>query len=227
MRTGKGCVVCCAALLLALTTGCRGPAPVQSAPSAEESRSSSSAASTVSSEQSAPDAAKVLEKGVEWETKRYEDAYLAYEIPASWEESPEYSSAEDNFTFFIPSESQTEYPSNVNIQITNLDNASKGMDYGDATVQRDFHEFIVTQGGLPAQAKDREFAVYRTGDTYIYAYSFSRAVDDGGTVKQTAVFPVGFDYGVVIWATDWNDGASPAPVEVALHLCSTLEKIES
>lgn len=160
----------------------------------------------------------------EWETQVYEDDYLRYEIPANWVMDEAYSYPDMMFTFFHQKDTTTETPSNVNIQILSTDNQSKDMDYADPEIQKQYHEFLLSTEELPQEAA--ESGVYTTeqiGDTWVYMLSFPRTAEDGTTAQQTAYFPMGLDYSIVLWATDFQDDTTPNVDEVAKHICATLE----
>lgn len=164
-----------------------------------------------------------MDTAVDWETKEYEDTYLKYEIPSNWELNPNYSNEGMRLVFFASSEASSGNPSNVNVQVTSLKSNSKNLDYGDASIQDEFHDFLISEAGLPNEAKNGVFKVFQTADFYVYTISFSRVTDSGIKVQQTAYIPVGLDYSIIIWATDWKDNTSPSVEEVAMHLCNTLQ----
>lgn len=164
-----------------------------------------------------------LDSAVDWDTTEYENDYLKFQIPANWKENLDYSDNTQLLSFFVSSEATSDMSSNVNIQITNTKNQSKDMDYGDPEIQNEFHEFLISNAGLPSEAKDGAFTVYQTPEFYVYSISFLRQTDDETIVKQTAYLPVGLDYSIMVWATDWNDGTTPSVDEIAMHLCATLE----
>ena len=165
-----------------------------------------------------------IDTAVSWATTVYEDEYISYEIPESWVMSPENSNEKTRLTFFIPKETTTDRPSNVNIAIT-LNNSTKDLDYGDPSIQADFHDFLNSLVGedLPEEAADGVFTVYQSDVGYVYALAFDRPVDETITAHQTFYGIMGLDYGITIWATDWKDGCSPSVDEIAQHICSTIQ----
>lgn len=233
MKRFQKCMLFCVAAVLVLNmAGCRSNAGGSAASAAPSGASegtlsaapSGSAPSGFAPSEAAPASnAAMLSSTVSWETKEFEDAYLKYQIPANWEEIKEYSKEANRLTFFASPEAGADTLSNVNIQISSLKNEGKSMDYGSTEIQKDFHTFLITEAGLPSEAQDGSFTVYQTPECYVYALSFARTVSTGMSVTQTAYVPVGLDYAIMIWATDWNDGASPSADEIALQMCATLE----
>ena len=177
--------------------------------------------------QSAPASTGTEEIGADqsrptWETQVYEDAYLSYEIPADWEKH-ENSSDELRLTLFTPQEAATATPSNVSVQILSLQNQSKDLDYADPDIQKAYYEFLTSPGsGLPAEMHDKEYWTEQIGGTWVYTLRFSRETEDGTTVRQTGYFPMGLDDSLAVWATDYQDGCTPAVEEIARHICETL-----
>lgn len=164
------------------------------------------------------------ESAVEWETQVYEDDQLRYEIPASWVKNEEYSYPDMMFTFFCSQDTTSDTPSNVNIQVLSLDNQSKDMDYADPEIQEQYHEFLLSADDIPQEAaKNGVYTTEQIGDTWVYMLSFPRTAEDGTIAQQTAYFPMGLDYAIAIWATDFQDGCTPNVDEVAKHICATLE----
>lgn len=92
-----------------------------------------------------------------WETQEYEDAYLSYEIPKSWQKH-ENSSDQLRLTLFAPQEADTATPSNVSVQILSLQNQSRNFDYADPEIQKAYYEFLTSPGsGLPTEMQDKEY----------------------------------------------------------------------
>ncbi len=161
------------------------------------------------------------ESAVEWETQPYEDAYLSYEIPATWAKNAEYSS--DQVAFFTEQAPKTETPSNVIVQVLSLQSRSQDLDYSDPEIQKMYYEFLVSEaGGLPEGIQDKEYMTEKINGTWIYSLSFTRDAGDGTMVRQTGCFPMGLPYTLVIWATDFQDGCTPLVDEVAKHIGATL-----
>lgn len=166
------------------------------------------------------------QSGPAWETQVYEDAYLSYEIPAGWQKH-ESSSEALRLTLFTPQEAPTDTPSNVNVQILSLQNRSRDFDYSDPEIQKAYYEFLVSpDGGLPADAAIKEYWTEQMGDTWVYSIRFDREAEDGTLVQQTGYFPMGLDYSLAIWATDYQDGCTPPVEEIARHICETLRILE-
>lgn len=194
-------------LFLLLLAGCAGDpqstsAPTGSAPSSE----------VIAADQSQPT----------WETQEYEDTYLSYEIPAGWKKH-ENSSDDMRLTLFTQQEPTTDMPSNVCVQILSLQSQSKDFDYADPEIQELYHQFLISSdSGLTAEAQDGEYATEQIGDTWVYSISFAREAEDGTMVQQTGYFPMGLDYTLAIWATDYKDGCTPPVEEIAKHICETL-----
>lgn len=161
-----------------------------------------------------------------WETQEYEDAYLSYEIPEDWKKH-ENSSEELRLTLFTPQEAATATPSNVNVQILSLENQSKNFDYADPEIQKAYYEFLTSPGsGLPTEMQDKEYWTEQINDTWVYCITFARDAGDGTMVQQTGYFPMGLDYSLAIWATDYQDGCTPPVREIAEHICKTLEILD-
>lgn len=223
MTALKKCpILCLTALLILSMVGCQNSGD-REVPSSAPSEAIKEPSSVTPSDTIPSSNVILLNPTVNWETKEYENTYLKFQIPSNWEENPDYSDEGILLTFFSSLEATTDTPSNVNIQITNLQNQGDDIDYGDAEIQDDFHKFLTSGAGLPSEAKDGTFTVYQTPEFYVYALSFLRETDEGITVKQTTYLPVGMDYAIVLWATDWNDGATPSVDEIAMHICATLE----
>lgn len=161
-----------------------------------------------------------------WETQEYVDAYLAYEIPANWQKH-ENSSEELQMTLFTPQEAATATPSNVNVQILSLQNQSKNFDYADPEIQKAYYEFLISpDSGLPTEMQDKEYWTEQINSTWVYCITFVRDVGDGTMVQQTGYFPMGLDYSLAIWATDYQDDCTPPVREIAEHICKTLEILD-
>lgn len=159
----------------------------------------------------------------DWETWVYEDEYIRYEMPVGWEKNSDYSSDEMKFSFFIMEEPPSNTPSNVNVQVLNLDN-NEPMDYADPAVQEDFHQFLLSEDGVPLEGvEDGTFVAEQINGQWVYSLSFERQAENGAMVRQTAYFPMELDYSIVIWATDFKDNCTPAVEDIAKHICATLE----
>lgn len=237
MKSFKRYLVICVTVILTISmAGCQFSGGRKKSAGADSSKNGSNSveASSIESQANEPSSEKssnepssvevdTITPVVEWGTKTYEDEYLKYQIPDNWEQNTDFSDAANRLTLFTSSEPASKNPSNVNVQITSIKSQGKDMNYGDPEVQNDFHHFLTTEAGLPEEAKDGIFTVYQTKDFYVYSISFTRTVEDGTKVKQTAYIPVGLDYAIMIWATDWNDSASPSVEEFARHICATLE----
>lgn len=157
-----------------------------------------------------------------WETQGYEDDCLSYEIPASWQKH-ENSIDEMRLALFTPQEPASETPSNVSVQVLSLQNQSKDFDYSDPDIQKLYYEFLTSpDGGLPEDAQDWEYWTEQMDGTWVYSIRFARQAQDGTMVQQTGYFPMGLDYSLVVWATDYQDGCAPSADEIAVHICQTL-----
>ena len=196
-------------LLLFLLAGCGSPQP------------------DVTPSDSASDGDDANQSQPTWETQAYEDTYLSYEIPADWEKHAN-SSDELRLAFFTPQEAATATPSNVNVQVLSLQNRSKDFDYADPEIQKAYYEFLTSPGnGLPTERQDTEYWAEEINGTWVYCITFARDAGDGTMVQQTAYFPMGLDYSLAIWATDFQDGSTPSVREVAEHICQTLEILDA
>lgn len=161
-----------------------------------------------------------------WEEKLYQDRYLSYQIPESWEQNASQSNEEMMFAFFQSKEPEVKYPSNVNVQITQLNSGEhqNGIDYGDKEIQEEFHQFLITEMGLPAEAADGTFTVTETkGGVYIYSLGFERKAMDNTTAHQTVYLPMNLEHSIVIWATDFHEGAAVSADDAAKRICETLK----
>ena len=116
-------------------------------------------------------------------------------------------------------------PSNVNVQISSLQSNSKNIDYSDEEIKEDFHEFLLSSGQLPEEAQNGAYFTEEINGVWVYYLTFDREAQDGTSAKQTIYLPMGLDYSIVIWATDFNDGCTPKADDVAKHICATLEII--
>ncbi len=206
-------------LLLLLLAGCANDG--QNSAAAQ----SQAAASSVQVSEPAPaasDPAAGQASSAAWQV--YTDDYLSYEIPANWSKNDGYSSDQARLAFFTPTDPASDTPSNVNLQITSLQNRSQSMDYADPEIQRLYYDFLLSGDmGLPDEAQGGTYQTEQIGDTWVYSLSFERDAGDGVMVQQTAYFPMGLDYALVIWATDFQDGSTPPVTEVARHICETLQ----
>lgn len=161
-----------------------------------------------------------------WEEKNYQDSYLSYRIPESWEQNASQSNEEMMFAFFQSKDPKVTYPSNVNVQITQLNTGEhqNGIDYGDKEIQEEFHQFLITEMGLPAEAADGTFTVTEAkGGVYIYSLGFDRKAMDNTTAHQTVYLPMNLEHSIVIWATDFHEGAAVSADDAAKRICETLE----
>lgn len=171
----------------------------------------------------------LLPNATGWAVQKYTDEYLSYEIPESWEKNEDESSQMMLFAFFQSKSPEAKYPSNVNVQITQLDTGNQPMhiDYGAEDIQEEFHQFMLNDMGLPAEAANGTFSVTQTGKgVYVYSLGFERKAMDNTTVHQTIYLPMDMQHSIVIWATDFRDGAKVSADEAALHLCETLEIVK-
>lgn len=185
--------------------------------------SSMQSTSTPTGSEPASDGATADQSQPTWETLEYTDAYLSYEIPADWQKH-ENSSDELRLTLFTPQEAATATPSNVSVQILSLQNQSKNFDYADPEIQKAYYEFLTSPGsGLPTEMQDKEYWTEQINGTWVYCITFARYAGDGTMVQQTGYFPMGLDYSLAIWATDYQDGCTPPVREIAEHICETLE----
>lgn len=164
---------------------------------------------------------------VEWETQSYEDAYLSYEIPASWQKH-ENSDDEMRLTLFTQQDAPSQTPSNVCVQILSLQNRSKDFDYSDPEIQKAYYEFLISpDSGLTEEAQSGEYWTQQIGGTWVYSIRLVREASDGTMVRQTGYFPMGLDYSLVVWATDYKDGCTPPVDEIAKHICQTLQILDA
>lgn len=198
-------------LFFLLLAGCAGSSQSSTAPTGSQP-----ASDRIEADQSQPT----------WETQVYEDTYLSYEIPADWQKH-ENSSDELLLTLFTPQEAATATPSNVSVQILSLQNQSKNFDYADPEIQKAYYEFLTSPGsGLPTEMQDKEYWTEQINGTWVYCITFARDAEDGTMVQQTGYFPMGLDYSLAIWATDYQDGCNPPVEEIAEHICETLQILE-
>ena len=159
----------------------------------------------------------------------YQDQYLSYEIPKNWAKNSEQSSDEMMFAFFQSQDPKTQYPSNVNVQITQTNTGENqgGIDYSSKEIQEEFHQFLLSDMGLPAEAAKGTFSVITTEKgVYVYSLGFERRAMDNTMVHQTIYLPMNMEHSIVIWATDFKDGAVVSADEAALRICETLTIIK-
>lgn len=161
----------------------------------------------------------------DWETQTYQGKYLKYEIPKNWSKNDDNSVDELKLDFFTPTDITSEMPSNVNVQISSLQSNSKNIDYSDEEIKEDFHEFLLSSGQLPEEAQNGAYFTEEINGVWVYYLTFDREAQDGTSAKQTIYLPMGLDYSIIIWATDFNDGCTPKADDVAKHICATLEII--
>lgn len=170
-----------------------------------------------------PDSSIVpLPDAADWETQDYADEYLSYELPASWQYDENFSDESSRLAFFTPSDSASESPSNINVQVLSLKNDTRDLDFSDPDIQESFHQFLLTEN-LPPEAEDGTYTVYQRPDgLYVYAIDFDREMSEDMTIHQTGFYIMGLDITVSVWATDWHDNCTPALADVAHRLCATL-----
>lgn len=161
----------------------------------------------------------------DWETQTYEGKYLKYELPKNWSKNEAHSVDEMNLDFFTPTDTTSEMPSNINIQISSLQSNSKNIDYSDEKIKEDFHKFLLSSGQLPDEAQNGKYFTEEINGIWVYYLTFDRETQDGSSVKQTIYLPMGLDYSIIIWATDFNDGSTPKVDDIAKYICATLEII--
>lgn len=186
---------------------------------------------TTSSASSSSDESKnnaIVEKTYQkpdWETQTYQGNHLKYEIPKNWSKNDDNSVDEINLDFFTQTDTTSQTPSNVNIQVLNLQSNSKNIDYSDEEIKKDFHKFLLSSGQLPDEAQNGTYFTEEINGTWVYYLTFERKVSDSISAKQTAYFPMGLDYSIAIWATDFNDNCTPKVDDIAKYICATLEII--
>ena len=133
------------------------------------------------------------------------------------------------FAFFQSQDPKTQYPSNVNVQITQTNTGENqgGIDYSSKEIQEEFHQFLLSDMGLPAEAAKGTFSVITTEKgVYVYSLGFERRAMDNTMVHQTIYLPMNMEHSIVIWATDFKDGAVVSADEAALRICETLTIIK-
>lgn len=171
----------------------------------------------------------MLPNATGWAIQKYTDEYLSYEIPENWGKNEDESNRMMMFAFFQSQSPEVEYPSNVNVQITQLDTGNQPMsiDYGEEDIQEEFHQFMLSDMGLPAEAAKGTFSVTQTAKgIYVYSLGFERKAMDNTMVHQTIYLPMNLQHSIVIWATDFQDGAKVSADEAARHICETLEIVQ-
>lgn len=161
----------------------------------------------------------------DWETQTYEGKYLKYELPKNWSKNDANSVDEINLDFFTQTDATSQTASNINIQVVNLQSNSKNIDYSDEQVQKDFHKFLLSSGQLPKEAENGKYFTEEINGIWVYYLTFDRETQDGSSAKQTIYLPMGLDYSIIIWATDFNDGSTPKVDDIAKYICATLEII--
>jgi len=158
--------------------------------------------------------------------QKYEDSYLSYEIPATWEQNKPLSKDSIYLTGFGPSNPATDKSSSISILIEKFVNDAKlaNVDFGDKEIQNAFHEYLMSQVGdqLPNEAADGAFSVMIIEEHYVYTLSYEEKVRDS-IIHQKIYFPMDFDFTITIYATDWLDEEQPSANQVVEHLIKTLE----
>lgn len=74
--------------------------------------------------------------------------------------------------------------------------------------------------------QNKEYWTEQIGGTWVYSLRFTRETEDGTMVQQTGYFPMGLDYSLAIWATDYRDGCSSSVEEIARYICETLQILD-
>lgn len=202
--------------LTLVSTGC------SNAPTTNDTKSSSVSSNI---EESKSDLTNETYPKPDWETQTYQGKYLKYEIPKNWSKNDANSVDELKLDFFTQTDTTSQMPSNVNIQILNLKSNSKNIDYSDEVTKKDFYDFLLLSGQLPEEAQTGTYFTEEINGTWVYCLTFERKVSDGIYAKQTAYFPMGLDYSIAIWATDFNDNCTPKVDNIAKYICATLEII--
>lgn len=202
--------------LTLISTGC------SNAPTTDDTKSSSVSSNI---EESKSDLTNETYPKPDWETQTYQGKYLKYEIPKNWSKNDANSVDELKLDFFTQTDTTSQMPSNVNIQILNLKSNSKNIDYSDEVTKKDFYDFLLLSGQLPEEAQTGTYFTEEINGTWVYCLTFERKVSDDIYAKQTAYFPMGLDYSIAIWATDFNDNCTPKVDDIAKHICATLEII--
>lgn len=188
----------------------------------EDNKSSSISSST---EQDKNDLIKKTYPKPDWETQTYQGKYLKYEIPKNWSKNDDNSIDELKLDFFTQTDTTSEMPSNVNVQISSLQSNSKNIDYSDEEIKEDFHKFLLSSGQLPEEAQNGAYFTEEINGVWVYYLTFDRETPDGVYAKQTIYLPMGLDYSIIIWATDFNDGCTPKVDDIAKYICATIEII--
>lgn len=202
--------------LTLVSTGC------SNAPTTDDTKSSSVSSNI---EESKSDLTNETYPKPDWETQTYQGKYLKYEIPKNWSKNDANSVDELKLDFFTQTDTTSQMPSNVNIQILNLKSNSKNIDYSDEVTKKDFYDFLLLSGQLPEEAQTGTYFTEEINGTWVYCLTFERKVSDDIYAKQTAYFPMGLDYSIAIWATDFNDNCTPKVDDIAKYICATLEII--
>ena len=110
----------------------------------------------------------------DWETQIYKGKYLKYEIPKNWSKNEAHSIEEINLDFFTSTDTTSEMPSNINIQISNLQSNSKNIDYSDEKIKEDFHKFLLSSGQLPEEAQSGKYFTEEINGIWVYYLTFVR-----------------------------------------------------
>lgn len=209
------------AISLGLTLSCTGCSNTQKSTAKNNNNSSVS----FTTKENKDDSTKETYPKPDWETQIYKGKYLKYEIPKNWSKNEAHSIEEMNLDFFTPTDTTSEMPSNINIQISSLQSNSKNIDYSDEKIKEDFHKFLLSSGQLPEEAQSGKYFTEEINGIWVYYLTFDREIQDGLSAKQTIYLPMGLDYSIIIWATDFNDGSTPKVDDIAKYICATLEII--
>ena len=173
----------------------------------------------------ANDITQSIEEEANVEYQKYEDRYLSYEIPVTWEQDELLSDDSIHCTGFGTTNPATDKSSSISILVEKFVNDAKlaNVDFGDKEIQEAFHEYLMSNVGttLPYAAADGDFSVITIGEHYVYILYYE-LVAGKNVVHQKIYFPMDFDYTLTIYATDWLDGEQPSANQVVEHLIKTL-----
>lgn len=173
---------------------------------------------------------EVDENEIEIQYKDYEDSYLSYEIPSTWEV---YETFFDETTYgitFSPYGSIKDTLSNIYVEIVDVKEivVYDMTDYGDEALQESFHEYLVKEviTDYPEEAAVGEFLTTMIDDHYVYTFAYEVEVG-GRKVVQKIYAPMGYEYPIMIYTTNWFDGEESRIYEITEHIIETLDVKES
>jgi hypothetical protein len=160
-------------------------------------------------------------ESVDFETARVDFGELSYEIPAGWGERPEMTEGSPYARFYTAADADLSLkPSNIVVEYAKATDMPDNMDFGDKGVYESFFEYIseVVIPQRPSDLTNIRYSVWETSDSFVYIYEADIVDQDGGLTHQTCCYPMKFGGSLIIFATDYADGAQPDVNAAARHI---------